>query len=294
MLQKIKKLIWLLSVINLNPITKKNKILTLSKIIITFLILLLRRKMKVNWINNIKFYINGIRDFSSIFNYFFILFDYEEMKFISKLNSNNIIFIDIGANVGIYSMLASALNFKKIFAFEPNTFVFGNLYKNIKLNSLRVTLENKAVGSKLTKVNISKNLNDQNFVTNTKKLNIETEEVECVTIDSLNFFDENLFIKIDVEGYEYEVLKGLTNTFFKNKNIIILIELNKNHSNTKNIFNFLKNNNFVNFGYKVMENQIYLKKYPNLFNEFFTNNFEDTKKMISNKNSRLNYKGIKI
>jgi len=293
MFQKIKKLIWLLSLINQNPITKKNKILTISKIIITFLILTLRRKMKVNWINNIKFYINGSRDFSSIFNYFFILFDYEEMKFISKLNSNNIIFLDIGANVGIYSMLASVLNFKKIFAFEPNTFVFGNLCKNIKLNYLRVTLENKAVGSKLTKVNISKNLNDQNFVTNTKKLDIEIQEVECITIDSLNFFDENLFIKIDVEGYEYEVLKGLTNTFFKNKNIIILIELNKNHSNTKNIINFLKNNNFVNFGYKVMENQIYLKKYPNLFNEFFTNNFEDTKKMISN-NSRLNYKGIKI
>lgn len=294
MLAKIKKLVWLLKKINQNPITKKNKILTLNKMIITFLTLLFRQNMKVNWINNIKFYINGFRDFSAIFNYFFILFDYEEMKFISNLNSNNIIFLDIGANVGVYSMLASKLNFKKIFAFEANSMVFRNLYKNVRLNDFKVILENKAVGSKLTKVNISQNLNDQNFVTNTKKIDIETEEVECITIDSLNFFDENLFIKIDVEGYEYEVLKGLANTFLNNKNIIILIELNKNHSNIKNIINFLKKNNFINFGYNAMKNQIYLKNPPNLFNEFFTNNFEFTKTLISNKNGKLNYKGIKI
>src|SRR5690606_323848 len=63
-------------------------------------------------------------------------FEYHATKVFIELVKNSSVFLDIGANIGYYSLLASAVTDKKIkvFAFEPMPAIYDYLLKNIKCN----------------------------------------------------------------------------------------------------------------------------------------------------------------
>jgi len=131
-------------------------------------------------------------------------------------------FWDIGANIGIYSVLLSVLAKNKdisIVAFEPEERCCAILEEIKRQNGLEnITLYPMALGSKTQslKMTIAKNpiagthsllLNNQNFRTD--------EQGQTVTIETGDHLRAQYglqvpaVIKVDVEGYELEVLKGL-------------------------------------------------------------------------------------
>src|SRR3990172_3683386 len=62
--------------------------------------------------------------------------EYFEMKFIQKLIQDNDFVIDVGANMGSYSLIAaSKLISGKVFAFEPSKIAYKRFRENIKLNN---------------------------------------------------------------------------------------------------------------------------------------------------------------
>jgi|AntAceMinimDraft_17_1070374.scaffolds.fasta_scaffold05541_1 FkbM family methyltransferase len=148
---------------------------------------------------------------------------------LQNLKENNI-FVDIGANIGYYSVLASKIlnNKGKIISFEPVKETFNKLIQNIKLNNIneQLTAYNCALGNKTgtENINLHKESGHNSVVRISKLNNIGKEQIKIKKFDQLiNFKNKDLFIKIDVEAYEFEVLKGMENTL-KNNNCKIIFE----------------------------------------------------------------------
>jgi FkbM family methyltransferase len=153
-------------------------------------------------------------------------FEGKEIKFINSNIKSGMNVVDIGANIGFYTLLFSKLVGSEgcVYSFEPDKQNYHylkklcNKYNNIKL-------KNMAVGNKVGKIPLylSDKLNvDHLTYDNGEKR--EVTQVSCVTIDKY-FKDKKIdFIKIDTQGYEYQVLLGMKETLNKSRNIIILSE----------------------------------------------------------------------
>jgi len=148
---------------------------------------------------------------------------------------------DVGANIGLYSLLFSSLVGPKgnVHSFEPENRNFIRMKKNIALNSFsNIHMNKSAVYSKSGSVLLNvfpDNVNSWHSLgkpdladpENSKKIiqPLKTEEVPAVTIDDyctlhgIQYID---FLKIDVEGAEFDVLYG-TSTLLKNGNIAMIM-----------------------------------------------------------------------
>src|SRR5919107_423363 len=167
------------------------------------------------------------------------------------------IVVDIGAHMGRYTIIASKRvgTNGKVVAIEAHPGNFEMLNRNIKLNQLANVIPlNYAVYSKETKIKLYLPEEESGYtIYNTIMSNrAGTEDkfvdVNAQTVDyllELNQIKEELinWIKIDVEGAEFEVLKGATNVLSKSKDIALLIEIH-GLDNYRPILNFLSLYNF--------------------------------------------------
>src|ERR687889_1643432 len=149
------------------------------------------------------------------------------------------IVVDIGAHIGLYTIISSKRvgTNGKVVAIEADPGNFEMLNRNIKLNKLANVIPlNYAAFSKETKIKLYLPSGESGFTKyNTIMPNwINTQEkfveVNANTLDyllQLNKIrqEEVNWIKIDVEGAEFEVLKGASNVLSKSKDIAILMEL---------------------------------------------------------------------
>ena len=146
-------------------------------------------------------------------------FDWESYidGFIKDL-SNEMNIIDVGSHVGFITCKFSK-HFKNgiIYSFEPSKISYSYLIKNIDLNMLNnVKHYNLAVGDKECNVGLT---NNDNLFLN--EIDIDGTDVKMITIDSLKL--ENIgMIKIDAEGFEIQVLRGLNDTIKINKPILFI------------------------------------------------------------------------
>ena len=158
---------------------------------------------------------------------------YEELEakiMEEKIETGNIV-VDIGANIGLHTLNMARIvgNTGQVFAFEPDPSNFEILKKNVKINNYKnIILEQKAVGDKHGRVTLYQSDNPINhrIFPQTERATNQVQ-VELTNLD--NYFDSDMidkinFIKIDVEGMEFGVLKGMKNILKNNKKIKILFE----------------------------------------------------------------------
>ncbi len=183
-------------------------------------------------------------------------FEYEKeiSQFIKKLTFN-FNFIDIGANIGYWTLYCAQLNMvKEIIAIEPNPSCHYILNENILINNLKnVTCINKAIGSRLGLSEIDfyvpKNKGGHaggsliKSSKNTVSFKVQTTSVESCLLH-LREKDIPIIFKIDVEGLEIEVLKQID--FLPSNNIIIYEDHGKDLHHTATAF-LLAHNYFVFF-----------------------------------------------
>ena len=181
-------------------------------------------------------------------------FHYDKIyRYSNKLNFN--VFIDIGAHQGEFiSRFLKNKKINKIYSFEPNIFLFRNLFKKFGLNK-RVILSNNALGEntvikKLFLSNLTYNSSMSEFNKNSKYLKFKNlilnenvnqnfSKVKQITFDQ--YFKskkiKNSFLKIDVEGYEYNVLRGAS---YKVKDVKYILIENQFSNQYQNDFNKIK------------------------------------------------------
>jgi FkbM family methyltransferase len=187
----------------------------------------------------------------------------ETLQWIESFKKDSkIIFWDIGANIGLYSIYA-AINFPKstIISFEPSTLNLNILSRNISLNNLEKQINIFQIG--LTNVNnkffmMSETTLEEGGALSSfgKNYNFEGKKIDKINkysifgtkIDYLIF--NNIlkipdYIKIDVDGTEHIILNGAEKTLKKNKIKSILVEINENFLSQKvHVEKILKNSGF--------------------------------------------------
>jgi FkbM family methyltransferase len=205
-----------------------------------------KRTYLLNWIpiKSVLVKIDGIMlSLPMILDYMILVkpdWEKEERKFVTELNledDDDRISIDIGANIGIYTLLLSHLYPKcKVISIEASPTIFEKLKLNCQLNNLlpgsNLVLLNKAVSDKDgTWVEFyekhSMSTMSKEFLTSisskiitNKDDELHKEIVRTVTIDKLaetTNINEISFLKIDVEGAEVLVLKGAINILTEKK-----------------------------------------------------------------------------
>lgn len=148
-----------------------------------------------------------------------------ETELILRQAQNKSIIVDVGANIGYYTVLLAKKVGKKgkVFAFEPDAINFEILEKNIKANKLEnVVAVKAAVGNKTGKLELyrsKENYGDHRLYG--KKAEIK-EEVEIVKLDEFLKNQKVDLIKIDTQGWEPEVIEGAKKIIEENKPIIFM------------------------------------------------------------------------
>jgi len=162
-------------------------------------------------------------------NYYCGLHEFEDMAFVLHALHTRDLFVDVGANVGSYTILAAGACGTSVIAIEPIPSTFAHLQDNVRLNGLStlVTALNLGVGATAGKLSFSDQLDTMNHVLTVDEGNsISGVWIPVETIDTLLDERSPTIVKIDVEGYEASVLQGATRTLDSENLLAVLVELN--------------------------------------------------------------------
>ena len=181
------------------------------------------------------------------------IFDKKVYETAIKYIKEDSIVLDVGANFGQLSVLLSKSKKNvEVYSFEASKYIFEILEKNIKINNTNVKLFHNLVGNEteqelfIKKLNISKfntygsNMIEKIDTRNENNPNIE--KINSIKIDDIFFNKKISFMKIDVQGYDLEVLKGSKKTIAKHQ-MPIIFEYEEDFAKD---FNYTFNN-FENF-----------------------------------------------
>lgn len=173
-------------------------------------------------------------------------------------------FIDIGANYGHFSYLVATTRPEiEIYSFEPNPYNFINIKNIIELNNLKtIHPENIGLGANPSTIDFyidGINSGNCSFVKNHpfrifENMNCIQSEVkkfdDWYEFSKLNFGYGEMLVKIDVEGFEYEVLKGMEKSLEKMLFNALIIEifpetLKSAGTSPKKIFSYLIGKDYI-------------------------------------------------
>lgn len=156
------------------------------------------------------------------------LHEFEEMSFVLHLVKQDDLFVDIGANIGSFTLLASGYKKANSIAIEPAPKTYEKLESNIAINKLynRVKLLNMCAGESDYRVRFTTQFDTENHVLPTIDISGDSVMVDVKKLDDILQNQTPILLKIDVEGYETNVLEGATLTLSNPNLKAIIIELN--------------------------------------------------------------------
>ncbi len=161
----------------------------------------------VGWIGGARFAARrGMTGFTG--NIYAGLHEAVDMLFVLHFLRPGDLFADIGANVGSYTILASAVAGADTAAVEPDPTTAGRLRRNVSLNGIerQVTIHEVAVAASPGEARFTIGRDTVNRVANAS--DTETRTVSVDTIDRLFAARAPTMLKLDIEGYEAEAIKG--------------------------------------------------------------------------------------
>lgn len=159
------------------------------------------------------------------------LHEFSDMAFALHLLRRDDLFVDVGANVGSYTVLAASVGAKCI-SIEPIAATFNHLVRNVHLNNMcdRVDVRNIGAGSAKGTLRFTSNLDTVNHVIDEiakqEKSGTAVCEVAVDTLDTVAADARPVLLKIDVEGFETEVIAGAEKVLSKDSLLAVIMELN--------------------------------------------------------------------
>jgi FkbM family methyltransferase len=181
----------------------------------------------VPFVNSSKLVVRRGRP-SSTGNLYTRLHEFAEMGFVLHALRENDLFVDVGANIGAYSILAASLQGTRCIAFEPASDTYELLVENVLLNDYgsRVTTHRTAIGEEEGELLLTARLDTVNHVVSVADAGAPHESVPVHRLDDLLGEDQPAVIKIDVEGYETPVIKGAEKTLQRETLLALVVEMN--------------------------------------------------------------------
>lgn len=154
--------------------------------------------------------------------------EYAEMAFVLHALRREDLFIDVGANVGSYTILACAAVGARGYCLEPVPATHARLVENLRLNQLdgRVRCLNMGAGAQTGVLGFSSDMDAGNRVLADGEVRAGRIEVPVTTLDALLEGESPTMMKIDVEGYETSVLMGAQATLRKPSLHSVIMEVN--------------------------------------------------------------------
>lgn len=156
------------------------------------------------------------------------LHEFPEMAFALHFLRPGDLFVDVGANIGSYTVLAAAAAGADCIAFEPSAEAYKWLLLNIALNDIADHVEPRleAVGGKRGVVAFTSGQDTLNGVVRPgQETSASTRSVPITTLDSALDGRCPIMLKVDVEGYETEVLNGATALLESTELRVLIMEL---------------------------------------------------------------------
>ncbi|WP_460189160.1 FkbM family methyltransferase [Urechidicola sp. KH5] len=189
--------------------------------------------------------------------YFLNEYEMPEIKALGRFLNDGDVFVDIGANIGLFTLNAANLvgEFGSVIAFEPFKMNWNSLKKNVLLNRYtNIKIENFAIGEKNGEISLFYDDSESNLgmVSFKEKGNSIKENIESITLDTYiknHSITKVDFIKLDIEGGEFNALKGMIETLNRFKPTLLIEILNDEFykDNNDSIENFLSNLGYSKF-----------------------------------------------
>lgn len=152
-----------------------------------------------------------------------------ETELVKKEIKEGDVVLDIGANIGYYTLIFARLVGEKgkVYAFEPDPDNFALLKKNVEINGYRnVVLVQRAVSNKTGKIKLYlAELSGGHRIYDSHD-NRKSIEIESIRLDDYfnNYNGRIDFIKMDIEGAEGYAIQGMPLLLQKNKKVKIVTE----------------------------------------------------------------------
>jgi FkbM family methyltransferase len=156
------------------------------------------------------------------------LHEFEDMALVLHALRPGDLFVDVGANIGSYTVLAGGVSRASVLAIEPIPKTFQVLLENIRLNRLDnlVTAKNVGAGSVSGSAFFTEDFGACNYLLTGCEMGSGNQtKVQVATLDGLLHGLLPTVMKIDVEGYETEVIKGGDNALRADSLLAVLLEV---------------------------------------------------------------------
>jgi FkbM family methyltransferase len=187
-------------------------------------------------------------------NWYCGLHEVRDMAFVLHLLRANEHFVDVGANVGSYTVLAGGAVGARVTAVEPIPETFAHLTRNITLNGLgaRVRACQCGLSEASGVLRFTKDFDSVNHVL-AKGEQTPSVEVPVHTLDDLVGSDAPVLMKVDVEGHERAVLMGGIRTLADPTLLAVVMETNGSGSrygvSDADLVSLMHGHGFLPYGY---------------------------------------------
>ena len=181
--------------------------------------------------------------------------EFEATKIIKQIIKPGYKIFELGANVGYYALLEAKLigESGKIYAVEPEKNNFTILKKNIELNRLKnIKVDNIAISDKDGQypLYVTANSNLHSMI-KPKSGDYREEMVVTKSVDSYLAEKGGInYLRMDIEGYEFQALQGMDNTLKNNPGLKLFIELHAHLMKTKQTIAILQK--LKSFGFEII------------------------------------------
>ena len=163
------------------------------------------------------------------------LYEFEEMSFVLHMLRPEDLFVDVGANIGVYTVLAGAASHARCISIEPVPKTYSQLLDNININCIRdlVNALNIGVGYRNRCAKFTSALDAMNHIATKFDFadELETVEVPLRRLDDVLAGTAPKVIKIDVEGYEPAVIAGARMTLLDKGVLAVILETDRPDEN---------------------------------------------------------------
>ena len=210
-----------------HPLGRRDRAATLMRIVRWQLgSRLLRARVAVPFVSGSRLLV-GTGMHGATGNVYVGLMEFEDMAFVLHLVREGDQFLDVGANVGVYSVLAASRG-GLVLAIEPVPTTHEQLLDNIHLNRFEAKIEprNVGVGRESGKLRFTAGNGPTDHVLVDGESAENTVTVPVEPLDVLAPEWQPIMMKIDVEGFEANVIAGATRLLSQSSLQAVLIELN--------------------------------------------------------------------